>query len=207
MVSVSFLHPQHKEKDTSENIRATKGFTVNIISEPFVTNANFTSIDAPEDVDEWIGSGLTREPSVRFAACEDPMLVMTRLNTDYRGASQSEGERVQYGVRGGSVLNNEQAHGRLNVVLAVSPSRHIASRIFEDDQHYSSWTRQNDSCPKFCSERQRDSRPGEAAECVKIGRTDVWTDGGCVQPSSDFVEEGGRGSGAHDEREEVKEKK
>jgi len=57
------LHPAHKEKDTSENIRATRGFTVNIVSEPFVTNANFTSIDAPEDVDEWIGSGLTREPS------------------------------------------------------------------------------------------------------------------------------------------------
>jgi len=63
LVSVSFLHPKHKEKDTSENIRATKGFTVNIISEPFVTNANYTSIDAPEDVDEWVASGLTREPS------------------------------------------------------------------------------------------------------------------------------------------------
>ncbi|KAF8493628.1 hypothetical protein JB92DRAFT_2749910 [Gautieria morchelliformis] len=63
LISISFLHPRHKEKDTSENIRATKGFTVNIISEPFVTNANFTSIDAPEDVDEWIGSGLTKEPS------------------------------------------------------------------------------------------------------------------------------------------------
>ncbi|KAF8590999.1 hypothetical protein K439DRAFT_1381453 [Ramaria rubella] len=63
LISVSFLHPPHKEKDTSENIRATKGFTVNIISEPFVSNANFTSIDAPEDVDEWVGSGLTTVPS------------------------------------------------------------------------------------------------------------------------------------------------
>ncbi|KIJ39486.1 hypothetical protein M422DRAFT_175244 [Sphaerobolus stellatus SS14] len=63
LVSISFLHPRHKEKDTSENIRATKAFTVNIISEPFVANANFTSIDAPADVDEWIGSGLTKEPS------------------------------------------------------------------------------------------------------------------------------------------------
>lgn len=64
LVSVSFTHPRHKEKDTSENIRATKEFTVNMISEPFVTNANFTAIDAPADVDEWIGSGLTKEPSV-----------------------------------------------------------------------------------------------------------------------------------------------
>jgi hypothetical protein len=42
----------------------TKGFTVNIISEPFVEAANWTSVDAPAEVDEWIGSGLTREPSV-----------------------------------------------------------------------------------------------------------------------------------------------
>ncbi|KAF8530420.1 hypothetical protein BU17DRAFT_72941 [Hysterangium stoloniferum] len=63
LISLSFLHPRHKEKDTSENIRATKGFTVNVISEPFISNANFTSIDAPADVDEWTGSGLTRESS------------------------------------------------------------------------------------------------------------------------------------------------
>lgn len=40
-----------------------------MISEPFVTNANFTSIDAPEDVDEWIGSGLSREASVSMVMC------------------------------------------------------------------------------------------------------------------------------------------
>ncbi|EIN11791.1 flavo protein oxygenase [Punctularia strigosozonata HHB-11173 SS5] len=51
-------------KDTRENIRETREFTVNIISEPFVEAANFTSIDAPEDVDEWVLSGLTPEPSI-----------------------------------------------------------------------------------------------------------------------------------------------
>lgn len=34
-------------------------FTVNIISEPFIEAANYTSIDAPPNVDEWKLSGLT----------------------------------------------------------------------------------------------------------------------------------------------------
>jgi len=36
---------------------------VNIISEPFVENANVTSVDAPSDVGEWALSGLTKAPS------------------------------------------------------------------------------------------------------------------------------------------------
>jgi len=110
-VSVSFLHPRHKEKDTSENIRATKGFTVNIISEPFVTNANYTSIDAPEDVDEWIGSGLTREPSVGSGQLDEPAPVLTVVHSDDREAPQSQGERVQHGVRGASVFSYNSLPG------------------------------------------------------------------------------------------------
>ncbi|EIN14335.1 hypothetical protein PUNSTDRAFT_110446 [Punctularia strigosozonata HHB-11173 SS5] len=53
-----------KAKDTARNIAATKGFTVNIISEPFVENANVSSVEAPETVSEWPLSGLTKEPSV-----------------------------------------------------------------------------------------------------------------------------------------------
>ncbi|CDO72682.1 hypothetical protein BN946_scf184985.g102 [Trametes cinnabarina] len=55
-------------KDTAGNIKATKGFTVNIISEPFVENANYTSLDAPADVSEWPLSGLTKEPSLHVKA-------------------------------------------------------------------------------------------------------------------------------------------
>ncbi|KAI0363392.1 hypothetical protein BV20DRAFT_975745 [Pilatotrama ljubarskyi] len=55
-------------KDTASNIKATKGFTVNIISEPFVENANVTSLDAPADVSEWPLSGLTKEPSTHVKA-------------------------------------------------------------------------------------------------------------------------------------------
>ncbi|KAF8576747.1 hypothetical protein K439DRAFT_1397145 [Ramaria rubella] len=50
--------------DTAVNIKENKEFTVNIISEPFVHNANFTSVDAPEGQSEWRGSGLTMAPSV-----------------------------------------------------------------------------------------------------------------------------------------------
>ncbi|KAI8968828.1 hypothetical protein BD414DRAFT_503668 [Trametes punicea] len=55
-------------KDTARNIKATKGFTVNIISEPFIENANVTSLDAPADVSEWPLSGLTKEPSIHVKA-------------------------------------------------------------------------------------------------------------------------------------------
>ncbi|KAJ6572147.1 hypothetical protein B0H19DRAFT_1132720 [Mycena capillaripes] len=53
-----------RQKDTANNIIATKGFTVNIISEPWIAQANSCSIDAPPGVSEWALSGLTQEPSV-----------------------------------------------------------------------------------------------------------------------------------------------
>ena len=67
VVSIGILHnPKAPNglKDTAANILATKGFTVNLISEPFVHNANACSVDAPADVSEWDLSGLTRAPSV-----------------------------------------------------------------------------------------------------------------------------------------------
>ena len=51
--------------DTTRNIKATKQFTVNIISEPFVELANFASVNAPPGHSEWPGSGLTMASSVR----------------------------------------------------------------------------------------------------------------------------------------------
>lgn len=50
-------------KDTAANILETKELTVNIISEWFVEAANYCSINAPSDVDEWKISGLTPLPS------------------------------------------------------------------------------------------------------------------------------------------------
>ncbi|KAI6044123.1 hypothetical protein EDC04DRAFT_2599711 [Pisolithus marmoratus] len=55
-------------KDTPTNVKNGLGFTVNIISEPFVENANVTSIDAPPEFDEWTLSGLTKAPSIHVKA-------------------------------------------------------------------------------------------------------------------------------------------
>ncbi|KAF9266553.1 hypothetical protein L218DRAFT_956329 [Marasmius fiardii PR-910] len=55
-------------KDTSRNIMATKGFTVNIISEPWIQQANAACISSPRDVSEWEIAGLTKEPSILVKA-------------------------------------------------------------------------------------------------------------------------------------------
>ncbi|KAG1807070.1 hypothetical protein EV424DRAFT_1428112 [Suillus variegatus] len=39
-------------KDTTMNLKNGQGFSVNIISEAFVENANATAVDAPPDFDE-----------------------------------------------------------------------------------------------------------------------------------------------------------
>jgi len=57
-----------KLKDTAANVMNSQGFTVNIISEPFVENANATAIDAPPGFDEWSISGLTKEKCVQVKA-------------------------------------------------------------------------------------------------------------------------------------------
>ncbi|KAK0226013.1 hypothetical protein IW262DRAFT_1266605 [Armillaria fumosa] len=64
MLSISFSLSSRRKKDTRENVLATKEFTVNIISQAFVEAANITSVEASE-VDEWILSGLTMEPSTQ----------------------------------------------------------------------------------------------------------------------------------------------
>jgi len=64
IISISCTNGPARVKDTANNIRTTKEFTVNIISEPWIENANATCIDAPESVSEWDLSGLTKEPSV-----------------------------------------------------------------------------------------------------------------------------------------------
>jgi len=61
---ISCTNSPGRTHDTVLNIQATKEFTVNIISEPFVECANFTSVDAPMGHSEWPGSGLTMAPSV-----------------------------------------------------------------------------------------------------------------------------------------------
>ncbi|KAH7930370.1 hypothetical protein BV22DRAFT_1028605 [Leucogyrophana mollusca] len=55
-------------KDTAHNVKNSQGFTVNIISEPFVEQANATAIDTPPEVSEWAFSGLTKASSIHVKA-------------------------------------------------------------------------------------------------------------------------------------------
>ncbi|KAF9458932.1 hypothetical protein BDZ94DRAFT_1312834 [Collybia nuda] len=60
VISVSCAHGV----DTIKNVRSGRGFTVNIISEPWVEQANSCSVNAPRDFSEWPSSGLTKEASL-----------------------------------------------------------------------------------------------------------------------------------------------
>ncbi|KAF8056627.1 hypothetical protein FPV67DRAFT_645253 [Lyophyllum atratum] len=70
VISLSCSKPADptRMKDTVRNIMATKGFTVDIISEPWIAQANSCAVDAPEDFSEWPISGLTKEPSIHVKA-------------------------------------------------------------------------------------------------------------------------------------------
>ena len=56
-----------QEKDTLINIRETKEFVVNVVSEPFAEKMILCSTDFDPDVDEFDVSGLTPAPSVKVA--------------------------------------------------------------------------------------------------------------------------------------------
>ncbi|KAG2031702.1 hypothetical protein BDR03DRAFT_875373, partial [Suillus americanus] len=47
-------------KDTIANLKNSQGFTVSIISEPFVGSANAAATDAPPGFDEWSITGLIK---------------------------------------------------------------------------------------------------------------------------------------------------
>lgn len=78
IISISVVNYATVAKDTVRNIRATNGFTVNIISEPWVDQANIGTVDAPYEVNEWPISGLTKAPSVCHPPLRRPLEV-----TDY----------------------------------------------------------------------------------------------------------------------------
>lgn len=50
-------------KDTANNIQNLKEFCVSIISEPLIEAANYSSINTPEEVDEYSLCGFTKRPS------------------------------------------------------------------------------------------------------------------------------------------------
>ena len=61
-----FVQPgDHGPSDTLTNLQIGHGFVVSIISEPWVTQACVTGLNAPPGVSEWALSGLTKVASVR----------------------------------------------------------------------------------------------------------------------------------------------
>ncbi|KAG0144387.1 hypothetical protein CROQUDRAFT_660055 [Cronartium quercuum f. sp. fusiforme G11] len=78
VIMVSFTAAGGKQKDSGDNIKKTKEFVVNIISEPFIEAANYTAIDAPPGVSEWALSGLTQLAStkVKPARCQEAAISM-----------------------------------------------------------------------------------------------------------------------------------
>lgn len=68
LVSIACAHNSGAAKDTVRNVRAGTGFTVNIISEPWVEQSNIASTNAPFEVSEWPISGLTKAPSIHVKA-------------------------------------------------------------------------------------------------------------------------------------------
>jgi len=67
-VSISILHRTDREKDTLRNIKDTKGFTVNIVSEAWVEQANAASVNAPVGFSEWKMTGLSKVDSILVKA-------------------------------------------------------------------------------------------------------------------------------------------
>jgi len=64
---IGFAGGKSSMKDTCANILATKECVINIISDSFLEAANYTSINAPPEVNEWDLSGLTKAPSTMVA--------------------------------------------------------------------------------------------------------------------------------------------
>lgn len=68
-----------KEKDTLRNIKATKEFVVNIVSEEFAEKMNQCSAEYPPNIDEFKESGLTPEPS---KVVKPPCLKESKVNME-----------------------------------------------------------------------------------------------------------------------------
>ncbi|KAH9477470.1 hypothetical protein JR316_0009686 [Psilocybe cubensis] len=67
-IAFGALHVNGEPKDTLRNVLSGTGFTVNIISAPWVEQSHVCSVVFPSDVSEWPSSGLTRAPSLHVKA-------------------------------------------------------------------------------------------------------------------------------------------
>ena len=129
LVSISIAASGKNLKDTAHNIKATKQFVVSIISEPFVENANVCSLDAPPEINEWVISGLTKEPSVRtYIHIWDSFVIGSTfidlgMCTGGRETRESEGKRFQYGMRG---------KGPVNLFSHLPDNSHRSAKLYQE---------------------------------------------------------------------------
>ena len=95
-------------KDTLSNVRATREFVVNIVSEAIAEQMNITSGDYPPEVDEFEKSGLTPVPSDLVApprVLESPVNMECRMtqivdvSTEPMGGSLVLGEVVRFHIK------------------------------------------------------------------------------------------------------------
>lgn len=68
-----------KEKDTVKNIKSTKEFVVNIVSEEFAKNMNQTSFEYPYETDEFQKAELTPEKSKLI---KPPLVKESKINME-----------------------------------------------------------------------------------------------------------------------------
>lgn len=68
-----------KEKDTLKNIKATKEFVANIVSEDFAPQMNQCSAEYPSEIDEFKESGLTPVPS---KIVKPPLVKEAKINME-----------------------------------------------------------------------------------------------------------------------------
>lgn len=68
-----------QEKDTLKNIKSTKEFVVNIVSEEIATEMNQCSAEYPSEVDEFKESGLTAIPST---VVKPPLVQEAKINME-----------------------------------------------------------------------------------------------------------------------------
>ncbi|KAF4616533.1 hypothetical protein D9613_008712 [Agrocybe pediades] len=69
LISIACSHLEGgSAKDTARNIKSGTGFTVNVISESWIDQANVCSTPVPFELSEWPISGLTKAPSIKAKA-------------------------------------------------------------------------------------------------------------------------------------------
>jgi len=84
IVSIGIGHKRDGLKDTGENIRRTRQFVVNLVSDATAEAMNVTAIDFPTGVNELAEAGLTQTPSTFIAPpriTESPVALECELHT------------------------------------------------------------------------------------------------------------------------------